>query len=285
MRAPEAAFAAAVSSTNPVQNVLVLVINLDRSTDRLAAISASLVAHGLEFERVSAIDGSVSADLLNNFDHTKYWRAHGREVRAAEIGCYYSHLRAMRRFLETTYEYALILEDDAVLLNGFNDVVAAATGSEMSSVAAPQQDWDVLKLESRRRGLAFHLRPLTGRHDLVVNAFRSTGAAAYIVTREAARTYLGCLYSMRQPYDHAFDRGWWLGLRIRELRPLVVTAVPAVSPFPSTIEVEGSRPRKIKGLAKLPALAFRTRTEAMRALDAIATVAVARLRHAFAKQG
>ena len=59
---------------------------------------------------------------------------------------------------------------------------------------------------------------------MAVNLFRSTGAAAYVISRRAAEVYLDKLLPIGQPFDHAFDRGWFLGLRMREVNPLVVSA-------------------------------------------------------------
>jgi len=70
-----------------------------------------------------------------------------------------------------------------------------------------------------------------------------------------------------QPFDHAFDRGWFLGLRMREVNPLVVSAQMSGE---STITPLNSPVLKLTGLAKLPALTFRTMTETMRVVSGIA---------------
>ena len=41
--------------------------------------------------------------------------------------------------------------------------------------------------------------------------------------KRAARTYLEQLLPMQLPYDHAHDRGWALGLKVRKVRPEVCT--------------------------------------------------------------
>ncbi len=150
-------------------------------------------------------------------DAQRYRRRHGREVRPGEIGCYLSHIAAMQAFLATDASHALILEDDATLLPALPEVLARATSREAVST------WDVLKLESRRRGFKLALLQLTSAHALCVNLFRSTGSAAYVLSRHAAQVYLDKLLPIGQPFDHAFDRGWFLGLRMREVTPLVVS--------------------------------------------------------------
>ena len=44
-------------------------------------------------------------------------------------------------------------------------------------------------------------------------------AAAYLVTRDAARKYLAHILPMRVPFDHEFDKGWRYGIRFRGVVP------------------------------------------------------------------
>lgn len=243
--------------------VATFLINLDRSRERLAAMASQLEALQMPFTRVAAVDGqTIAAD--DRVDTQRYRRRHGREVRPAEVGCYLSHLAAMQAFLATDASHALILEDDATLLPALPDVLARATSREAVST------WDVLKLESRRRGFKLALLQLTVDHALCVNLYRSTGAAAYVVSRRAAQVYLDKLLPMAQPFDHAFDRGWFLGLRMREVTPLVVSAQTCEHSNMSTITPTGAPVVKLTGLAKLPSLAFRTMTETMRVVSGLA---------------
>ena len=183
--------------------VATFLINLDRSPERLAAMASQLDVLNMPFTRIAAVDGRT-IKVEDRVDTHRYRRRHGREVRAAEVGCYLSHLAAMQAFLATDASHALILEDDATLLPALPDVLARATSREAIGT------WDVLKLESRRTGFKLALLQLTPRHALCVNLFRSTGAAAYVVSRHAAQVYLDKLLPMGQPFDHAFDRGWFL---------------------------------------------------------------------------
>ncbi len=223
-------------------------------------MAGQLEALGMPFARVPAVDGRlVSAEA--KVDRLLYRRRHGRDVRPGEIGCYLSHIAAMQAFLATDAEHALILEDDATLLPALPEVLARAISRETA------MSWDVLKLESRRTGFKLILQQLSPSHSIAVNLFRSTGSAAYVLSRHAAEVYLSKLLPIGQPFDHAFDRGWFLGLRMREVNPLVVSAQMSGE---STITPLNSPVLKLTGLAKLPALTFRTMTETMRVVSGIA---------------
>jgi GR25 family glycosyltransferase involved in LPS biosynthesis len=83
--------------------VLIYVINLDRRRDRLDRISADLRSHGLDFDRIRALDGST----LNPAPGDLVWPS----MRA----CWNSHQTALRRICEADADFGLVLEDDAVL--------------------------------------------------------------------------------------------------------------------------------------------------------------------------
>jgi glycosyl transferase family 25 len=225
-------------------------------------MASQLDALCMPFMRVAAIDARLVC-AKGKFDAQRYRRRHGRELRMAEVGCYLSHLAAMQAFLATDARYALILEDDATLLPALPDVLAQATAGGAA------ETWDVLKLESRRRGFKLALLQLTSSHAISVNLFRSTGSAAYVVSRHAAQVFLDRLLPISQPYDHAFDRGWFLNLRMREISPLAVSAQIGENAANSTITTLNAPVVKLTGLAKLPCLAFRTLTETMRVVSGI----------------
>ena len=82
--------------------ILIQVINLLRRPDRLERISSDLKKAGLTFETQIAVDGQA-ANFQSKF------------LSRGEIGCFKSHINAMRRQVEVGAPYSFILEDDAKL--------------------------------------------------------------------------------------------------------------------------------------------------------------------------
>lgn len=200
-----------------------LVLNLDRSPDRLAAIARSLAALGIGFERIRAVDGRGLAPPVHGLD-ADLWRAtHGREPQPGEVGCYLSHLSALSRFLATDAAHAMVLEDDAVVTAAARDLVAQLTGP-----GAPD-DWDLVRFEAHHGRLGLPIRRLTPSARLCALPFRSAGSAAYLLNRAAAAALLRDLMPMRRPYDLAFDRAWELGIRVRAVLPLPIAAPTTAS--------------------------------------------------------
>lgn len=245
-----------------------LVINLDRSVDRLAAVTGDLDGLGIPFTRVPAVDGRELVLPLPGVDAALYRRTHARDLRMAEVGCYISHLRALRTFLDGPHAHAMVLEDDALI------TPAAARVVEALTAAGAPDDWDVVKFEAHHPALGLPIRPVVDGVRLCALATRPTGSAAYLIDRAGAEALLAHLLPMRVPYDHAFDRGWALGLRVRAVQPFPIVPRPTLS----TISPRTETVRKLGVWGKRHSLAWRAGTETMRFVSALH--AWARPRHA-----
>ena len=186
--------------------LLIQVINLAKRPDRLALISADLDKAGLKFETQVAVDGQT-VESSSKF------------LSKGEIGCFKSHVNAMRRQVEVGAPFSLILEDDAALSPGLNEKYL----SEMTNLMIRNQI-DILQIgfiehhyslsRSMRRGiLEFLIELLRGRGQkdvsgvrFVLGEFRA-GAHAYIINNRLAEGISG---AGTQPSLLPFDD--WLGL-------------------------------------------------------------------------
>lgn len=237
-------------------------INLDRSADRLLWMHQQLDALGIEAVRVSAVDGQTLSLDHPGLDPKGFWRDAAMQVRTTDAACYLSHLEALRTFLDTETAYAVILEDDVVL-----GPDAAGLVEKLTADGAPD-DWDMVKLTGNNRLRALTLRPVAGRFRLGVPWTRCLGAAAYLVNRRAAQRYLDRMLPMTVLYDHAFDRGWALGLRTRILVPPPASGRSSELSRRSTIDTP-DRPRvKNRTLGKATSLWWRARNETTRVVYA-----------------
>jgi GR25 family glycosyltransferase involved in LPS biosynthesis/protein tyrosine/serine phosphatase len=242
-------------------DVLWLVINLDGSEDRLTWMTRQLEAHGIEFARSQAIDGKALRTWPSSIDPALFRRCFGRELRPADAACYLSHLSAMNQFLATDCSYAVIMEDDLTLSADASRVV-----SRLTAPGAPD-DWDMVKLTGNNTLRSISLRRIDGDYKLGVAWTRLPGAAAYLVNRKAAQHYIDTMLPMEVLFDHAFDRGWALGLRTRVVVPLPASGTASIHSQKSTIE---TRPRlKVRWWRKAPTLWWRMKNEVMRVLYAL----------------
>jgi glycosyl transferase, family 25 len=219
---------------------LIYVINLDRDAERLASVRGNLVALGLSFERIPAVIGKELPDWRSHVDMGTYaWRNRQDEPRPGEVGCYLSHLKAMETFLRTDAPWCVILEDDVEVLPACAEVLRAL---------AEKEDWDLVKLFNFHSGLPVKKRALGAGHHLVAHLTRTTSSAAYVVNRRAAETLLKSMLPISEQVDHALDRPWETGLRIRGIRPMPVVLAP-VATTTSTIGYQDTN-RANRTLAK-----------------------------------
>ena len=75
------------------------VINLARNTGRMENSARQLAAHGIEFERIDAVDGwSLSDPEIDSvYDKAANRRRARYDLIRPEIGCYLSHIEAWLR--------------------------------------------------------------------------------------------------------------------------------------------------------------------------------------------
>lgn len=116
-----------MSRGNRLPRLSAYVINLDRSPDRLRAMSMQLDALAVRWKRVAAIDGAARGALpWADYDTRVYERSVGKGTNLGEVACYFSHLRALNMFLDDGHDFGLILEDDGVIDPNICDVLEDA---------------------------------------------------------------------------------------------------------------------------------------------------------------
>ncbi|MFO1249354.1 MAG: glycosyltransferase family 25 protein [Alphaproteobacteria bacterium] len=157
-------------------------INLGRRPDRLAAMTAQAAALGLNLERVEACDAATAPDL------DRWFAAGGPlgEIPRGDKACLISHRMAWEAFLARPDRHAVFLEDDVVL--------SRAAGALLASDAWIPPGAMVVKLEHYgppgQRVLLSDLRQGPPGFQMGRMLSRHTGAAAYVLRREAAQLLL-----------------------------------------------------------------------------------------------
>lgn len=205
------------------------VINLARSVDRRAHITAELGKTGLEHEIVTAVDGGdVDLHDPSLIDPSLLTKV---AFPAGTAGCALSHLRVYEKVLAAELDHALVLEDDVRLpadLGAIADEVAShLTGAEVAllNYGSPHPS------RMSRAGSA----PLPSARLLAlpIDVRPLANAAAYVITRAACERMIEKALPVRATADdwQFFFREGMLD-RIRCVVPLAVTKDPG---FESTI--------------------------------------------------
>lgn len=191
--------------------LMVLLINLPRSTDRRARMEQRLATLGLSYEVLPAVDGRARWDELKaSVDLPAFQRHAGSDVLPGEIGCYHSHLHAWRRLVDSDAQVLLVLEDDMVFHDDFMEALRIALRG--------RAHWDMLKLAKIRAKQPVcqgQLGPY--RLNACIGAF--TGFGAYLLQRDAARRLLPHMLPIRAPIDRELEQVHRHDLRHFSLEP------------------------------------------------------------------
>ncbi len=197
----------------------VYVINLDRAPERRVFMESETARAGLDATFVSAIDAKAQdfaprgGLMIRRDDVLIETNWDGRIYVQGEEACFQSHLKALRLFLESPHDVALVLEDDAEFAPDFPQALEAILGY--------RRLWDIVKLEgTRMKGARPALKVAeAGPYRLVASLNPSSGAAAYLATRAAAERLLAQAGGIFEPFDNYLSAHWRHGLKVLDCAP------------------------------------------------------------------
>ena len=185
------------------------IINLDRSIERYDYVRDNVQNIGLSVERISAIDGNrlTKEDIDKYVDLKSYKEFMGHLPKSGMIGCNLSHLKAWQSFLDSSYKYAIIFEDDVSF-----DPAKVKQALEMLT-ANDKDDWDISILEISHKGTPLTIRTFPNQQKLVLYLTEVTHGGAYILNRKAAEQLVQRALPIKMPIDHFYTRSWEFGLK------------------------------------------------------------------------
>ncbi|WP_104487897.1 glycosyltransferase family 25 protein [Acinetobacter indicus] len=160
----------------------ILIINLERSQERLAFQIKQCLTLGLSFQRLPA----VSVDDISEEDYKSLGFGWQRPLRKVEVACFLSHQRAWESVVKSDSP-ALILEDDAVLAKHLPYLLAEIEKQDFKDV-------DLINFEVRSRKKIISKQPVhqlkAGNTALYALFQDRTGAAGYLLYPSGAQKLL-----------------------------------------------------------------------------------------------
>jgi glycosyl transferase family 25 len=223
----------------------ILLINLASSVARLEEASRSLAAEGLAFERIEAVDGRLldATQRAALAPDNRGWFY--QPLTPGEIGCFMSHLVALRAIVARGWQVAAVFEDDFSVRPGL-----AACLRELASEPAALPD--VVKVFGAR-GRGERIRGLRCGGAIVRSTSPPSCTTAAVWTRRGAERFLGTFGAIRRPIDVQLKHWWEHGLDVAWVDPPPVGESSRHTPA-STI---GGR-RTPGAMARLGRLRYRT---------------------------
>ena len=132
-----------------IDEFIIYYINLDRSVKRKENVEKLLKENDLIGNRISAVDGKKididDAKYKKYFKKSKTAYNHYKDdydtdkKHIGHFGCFLSHMKTYKKFLETNYKYAIIFEDDMEIDNFKNKL--------NKSIKNVPSDWDIILLQ------------------------------------------------------------------------------------------------------------------------------------------
>lgn len=229
--------------------MLRLVINLDKSTDRLDLISAQLRRDNLSFERISAIDGlKLSEDQINDItfplNHFDSKVRFTRALTNGEIGCFLSHRKCWETLVKSNQQWALILEDDIQIAPKARAYLASPNWippdvriCQISNLMPSQ----IGRIDSFERPIDNFLSIVKPRYPTPL------GTQAYFISRDCAMRALELSSKLPAPVDDFLFSPWF---KISHEFELWKTSPILVIPSRNSASEIGNRSKKCVKKAK-----------------------------------
>ena len=178
-------------------NINFYVINLDRSFERLELMSSQLSSQKIDLERIPAIDG-MNIKISDEADDATCRSEMGRSIQPGEVGCFLSHIKALQTFISSNSDFAVILEDDAIISSEFSnrimDLCSFITKNKHSSLCS-------INLGPSDYKYTTNIISLSGMNLMKAHRFPML-ATGILWTREGAALVLSQKGKVKYPYDN-----------------------------------------------------------------------------------
>jgi GR25 family glycosyltransferase involved in LPS biosynthesis len=164
---------------------------------------AQLTRHGLAHaawiteEESGELDEAYTNQTLPLKDTPFFLPGHHRTLRKQEVSLKLKHVAVWKDVLDKQIEHALVLEDDAVLSEGFCDKLAGT----IDELAQDNINWDIL-FPGTCCGLT--KQPHSGR--TYAHATTSRCTHCYVITAEYAKVLLEHISQNNYPIDWYFNK-------------------------------------------------------------------------------
>lgn len=213
-----------------------LVINLDSCVERLTSIQTQCDQLGIELERVDAVQGNklTQHEKSKVYDVKTNKKKYYKLLNDGEIGCYMSFIRCWQKIIDDDLDFALILEDDAVLRPELPDFISA-----VSNLAF---DWDYIKLSHGSKQKSIDKTMSLGNGLTIGSCAKlPSTCTGQFVSKQGAKKLLKSALPIARPVDSDIQYWFEKNLKCFVVRPFPVTNAE----FGSEINKTGDR-RKVK---------------------------------------
>ena len=230
-------------------NIPVKVITLHPDKADVVELLQKLKAQNVAASIFNAVDGRHDTPPLLADESINQQRALATRfvtLTNGEIGCYLSHLRAIREAYNNGEQRLCLLEDDVDIEPEFGVVLAAATELDES--------FEFVRLMGLKRHRRKIIRQLGEKHQLVRPIKGICGTQGYVINRRGMEKVLQHGSSLYEPIDKFYDHYWTIDLHAFCVEPHVIWEKESPSSIKKQSRSEGEKSLKNPSRAPLAKL-------------------------------
>lgn len=216
----------------------VFIISLPHDRHRLESLEKQLRKLNIPFSVVEAVNGMLLSEkeLKESYDQRKALRLFNRELSKGEIGCALSHMSIYKKMVKDNIFHALILEDDALILN--SELLSILSNlKKFQSEKAP-----ISTILSRSSHYIENKKVQLDDNHCICDIYRAAGTHGYFLTKAAAEIlvkHLYPIYVVADKWEHFQERF----ISVKALVPYAIGHSP--TSLVSNIDIMDGRSRKV----------------------------------------
>jgi glycosyl transferase family 25 len=191
-------------------------INLAKDKDRRSRMTERANNFSFEMIFVDAVNGeNIDPNKISIYKPSRF----NRKLTKYEIACSLSHIRTLEIFLESDYDYAVVFEDDAIIVEDIKKI--------SEEYALKNNFFDILKLDAKKYG-SFNVGEVLNCKLMLGHKY-SHGAFCLMYSRKGAQKALRLNKVICMPYDTNFLNAWRQDLKFAILKPSAVKHEDGIS--------------------------------------------------------
>ncbi len=196
----------------------VYIVNLKKDLKRKENILNQIQIQKLNnFEIIEAIDGNELNQIELDeqvFKNKKLKNPWNTKMSPSQIGCALSHIKIYKKFINSKYDFALILEDDAVFVNNFSDELINFI---LNSFKFKKQ---IILLSELKE---FFSKPIDKKNNYeLVNVTNAFFTHSYFINKEAAKSIVAFNYPVKTIADNFVFFKIYCGVKLTGLNPFML---------------------------------------------------------------
>jgi glycosyl transferase family 25 len=217
----------------------IFIVNLKKDKERRTHIINQLTRQKINnYEIIDAVNGNEFDEneiKKNTFANKMGINPWNTKMSPSQIGCALSHIKIYKKFIKTNYDYALILEDDAIFIESFHDKLINFI---INNFKYKKQ---IILLSEIKQ---FYSKPINKieKYELV-NVTNAFFTHAYFINKEAAKSIISFNYPVKTIADNFVLFKLYCGIKITGINPFVVDQDK--KNHPTTISIEKAKFKKI----------------------------------------